>query len=200
MPSPLLLCKPPLTQIGDKKHRVSAKPRGHTLLLRHVSPVVRNTSGCSTRCGARVVLCKKRNSLRRKKTQIQGLLLIHQAPKPPAVLQQNYAPGHAHAGPVRQKVLLREIRPRWHPAGALLEHWTVFLRPNGDDFIAFDPLGHPGAAEATMGCPGALQVEKIRPLGSPIATAAIIRGPPFATFAPARPETGCDGLPRSVSP
>ena len=169
MPSPLLLCKPPLTQIGDKKHRVSAKPRGHTLLLRHVSPVVRNTSGCSTRCGAR------------KKTQIQGLLLIHQAPKPPAVLQQNYAPGHAHAGPVRQKVLLREIRPRWHPAGALLEHWAVFLRPNGDHFIAFDPLGHPGAAGGTMGCPGALQVEKIRPLGSPIATAAQIE---FLDFGP----------------
>jgi hypothetical protein len=122
----------------------------------------------------RVVLCKKRNSLRRKKTQIQGLLLIHQAPKPPAVLQQNYAPGHAHAGPVRQKVLLREIRPRWHPAGALLEHWAVFLRPNGDHFIAFNPLGDPGAAGGTMGCPGALQVEKIRPLGSPIATAALL--------------------------
>jgi hypothetical protein len=49
-------------------------------------------------------------------------------------------------------------------------------------------------------------IEKLNPTlvlflaSDPPTVQTVIRGPPFATFAPARPETGRDGLPRSVSP
>jgi hypothetical protein len=74
------------------------------------------------------------------------------------------ASANADANDCKCSEVRLDVAPRTNP--------TVFLGPNGDYFIAFDPLGHLGAAEATMGCPGALQVEKLRPLGSPIAAAA----------------------------
>ena len=56
--------------------------------------------------------------------------------------------------------------------GALVGQCTVFIAPNGNKFIACDPLGHPGAAATTRGRSGALQIENLRHLGSLIKTGA----------------------------
>ena len=107
-----------------------------------------------------------------KKHFFNNTFLSAGPPGLPAVPPQKYAREHAPGSPARQKVLLREIRPRWHPAGALVGRWPVFVGPKGVNFIASNPLDHSGAAVTTRGRSGGLQIENLRPLARPIATRA----------------------------
>ena len=133
MPSPLLLCKPPLTQIGDKKHRVSAKPRGHTLLLRHVSPVVRNTSGCSTRCGAESSALQKEELIAQKKDANPRAFINPPGPQTPggstAKLCPRTRPCRSRAPESTIARNTTEVAPRRCTAGALGRFSQAKWRP-----------------------------------------------------------------------
>ena len=152
------------------------KPREHALLPHDSLSVVGSSPGCASRFTFDFSWLTTHFGRNWPKDAKPGILLINKPPQPPAVLEQNYAPGHAHASPARQKVLLYEIRPGRHPAGALVGHCTVFIVPNGNKFVACDPLGHSGAAATTRGRSGALRIEILRHLGSLIETGASRQG------------------------
>jgi hypothetical protein len=161
--------------LGNRCFWASMKPEINALLPHDSLSVVRSSPGCASRFTFDFSWFSTHFAEIDNQDAKPGILLICKPPQPPAALEQNYAPGHAHASPARQKVLLREIRPRWHPARV---HWRASVQflyhqiPNGNKFIACDPLGHSGAAATTRGRSGALQIENLRHLGSLIKTGA----------------------------
>ena len=162
--------------LGNRCSRASMKPELNALLPHDPLSVVGSSPGCANRFTFDCSWLSTHFAEIGTQDAKPGILLVNKPPQPPAVLEQNYAPGHAHASPARQKVLLREIRPGWHPAGALVGLCTVFIAPNGNKFVACDPLGHSGAAATTRGRSGALQIENLRHLGSLIETGASSTG------------------------
>ena len=139
MPPPLLWRKPPLTRIGDKTDRVSAMPRYHALLLRHVCPVVRKTSGCSTRCGARSSACKKEELIAQKKDANPRAFINPPSPQTPggstAKLCPRTRPCRSRAPESTIARNTTKVAPRGCTAGALdrfsRAKWRLFycLRP-----------------------------------------------------------------------
>ena len=158
--------------LGNRGPRASMKPELNALLPHDSLSVVGSSPGCANRFTFDFSWLSTHFGRNLPQDAKPGILLINKPPQPPAFLEQNYASGHAHASPARQKVLWHEMRPGRHPAGALVGQCTVFIVPNGNKFVACDPLGHSGAAATTRGRSGALQIENLRHLGSLIKTGA----------------------------